>query len=480
MLQSRKTRPFEEVTNFGNERKPMKDRPMENKARSFKVTPYHGSKTAAARRLSPTRTTDGRKVKGTPWSKVKNTIQHTPLPEIRTLNLTSDSLRDMHAAHTQLSEAFQHVGDMVKTAHRLHRSDDLSDDEIMSFTSAITDMTEELKKWQSIFKVAKGRWHSSGIPEASMHSDETSPSDISFSCLDNNSISGSPLVPCSLQSSLFCLTPLSRASLLKRDLAAIAETGDIESKLGEVIQSLYTVSPPKLAAERWGAFPEIPIVGSPKSDPQVTTGDGSPLPATPRIISPPRSVQLKGPVSSSEESFPGTPPHLRELLSKMPGTPPSSDLQTPSIPEELVLKYPRYFRQFTTTDSPSTPIPETPGFEGSPPRTCVPITVTKGCFADSSEICTPPPESRKYLETPFVTPGSVLPPETPTSSWKYMTPLVDDITASAIKRMGVKDSFGGPRSGVNSDLGSINENNERVLDSVSEEISGARQHGNPV
>ncbi|KAL2607539.1 hypothetical protein R1flu_026112 [Riccia fluitans] len=91
-------------------------------------------------------------------------------------------------------------------------------------------------KGQSIFKVAEGRLRSYEIPEASMHSDETSPPDISFTSLDNNSISE-----------------------------------DTEPKSSEVSQSLYPVSPPKSAAERSRAFPEIPTVGSPKCDPQATT-----------------------------------------------------------------------------------------------------------------------------------------------------------------------------------------------------------------
>ncbi|KAL3683912.1 hypothetical protein R1sor_001934 [Riccia sorocarpa] len=515
MQQQRKAKPFEEVSNIVNDRKNTRDRPMD-KARSFKATPFHGSRAAAAQRLSPTRSFDGKKLKGTPWHKPKNNLKHTPLPEIRTLNLTSDPLLDMQAAHVQFSDAFKQVDGMVGKARRLRVTDQLSDEEIMKFTSAMTDMTDQLMKWENIIKVAEGRRRRSRIPEASMHSEDTSPSDISFSCLDN-SISGSPLVPCSLQSSLFCLTPLSRPNLPRRDLTTIAavephlEVRNPESKSGEGSRFLDQVSTPKntLRSSVSGPCFELYRAPSPETQPQETEDGISPLPLTPKIISPPRSVRLKGPIPSSGESSLGTPPHLRELLKDIPSTPKSAGLQTPTIPEDLVLKYPRSFHRFTSLDSPSTPIPDTPGFS-SPPRTCVPITVPKnGCDAESPGTTTPPPKCKKYFETPFVTPGSVLPPGTPVSSSKYLTPLVDDVTASAIQRMGVKGledelwrklrawnidtcltgrryvksrlSFGSSLCGVNNDLQSINENEQvRTLDSVSEEASGPRQHDDPV
>lgn len=283
--------------------------------------------------------------------------------------------------------------------------------------------------WQKFLQNAEERPPSPQKREVLNLAEVTSPpcgtlEGVSFSFLDN-SISSSPLVPCSLPSSLFCLTPLARPHLPKRDLAAfsgvqaVLETSSIGSNSDEVYS--FSSSPlrePQPLPSSPGPNKSIP--GTSHLSPQLEIpnsqsceGDSqapdvlSPLPSTPKILSPPRSVHLKGPTPSSGGSSVGTPPHLREQLKNIPDSPPSVDLQTPAIPKELVLRYPRSFGKMGSIVSPSTPIPETPGFGSSPPKTCKPLGVSKmGCFADSSEPSTPCVTAKKYFETPYATPGN--------------------------------------------------------------------------
>lgn len=132
----------------------------------------------------------------------------------------------------------------------------------------------------------------------------------------------------------------------------------------------------------------------------------SPLPETPCMPSPPRSVRVLSTIS--ESSYVSTPSELHTFLPEnaAPQTSKSENLLTP---EYLTCNNHLVFETPPVKSRPDEQLldglfaPQTPGFGASPPRTCVPLRPGENISVASDTLSQTP-----SLPSPFRTPGKNL------------------------------------------------------------------------
>jgi hypothetical protein len=132
----------------------------------------------------------------------------------------------------------------------------------------------------------------------------------------------------------------------------------------------------------------------------------SPLPDTPCMPSPPRSVRVLSTIS--ESSYVSTPSELQTFLQEnaAPHTPKSEDLLTPeylTCNNHLVFETPPVKVRQDEQLHDGLFVPQTPGFGTSPPRTCVPLRPGENIPVASATLSQTP-----SLPSPFRTPGKNL------------------------------------------------------------------------
>ncbi|XP_024384013.1 uncharacterized protein [Physcomitrium patens] len=349
-----------------------------------------------------------RKGKGTPHPKGRRSLVHTSYEEddsssqiqhsepdqvLRTQ--TKSPLQNLLHIHTQVTQTLQQIDTMVLSIHKLSSSNHIAPEEVQDFADALTSIDENLQDWNSFFETAAKRSSASRNnldqepcnlrgPESTPIRGENCATNCSLVAdLESGSISYSPLVATAL---LNCKSPCGSEPLI--------------------------FTPPD-------------STGCVLSSTELT-----PSPQTPRL------TRVLSTVSESPSL--STPSDFVSFLSK------SDAHQSLGLEELLTAEY-STCRTNLVFETPLAQVirheqlndclvfPETPGFSFSPPRTCRPLRPGETASMESDPV---PPTP--VVPSPFRTPGILLKcnGKTMDSSSADSPGIIDDITASTMKRLG--------------------------------------------
>ncbi|KAG0567725.1 hypothetical protein M758_7G121200 [Ceratodon purpureus] len=324
-------------------------------------------------------------------------IQHSVSDQSKHV-ASKSALDKLLSVHTQVTQTLHQIDTLVLSIHQLASSSHLIPDEVQDFAHALASIDANLQDWSVLLEIAAERSPVShtnleqdpcnrGSPESTpIRGGKVTVLDSLADDLEYGAISYSPLVATDL---LECESPCGNEPLI---CTPLHRTGGTRTNISS-----------------------------------------SPLPQTPRMLSPPRSVQVLSAISESpllstparflafETSDGSQEPRPQDLL-----TPEGSTCQT-----HLVFETP--LAQITHHGQLNDVIfPHTPKFGVSPPRTCRPLRPGETVSTESDPI--------PVVPSPFRTPGIFLEckGETSDSSSAGSPGIVDDLTASTVKRLGPK------------------------------------------
>ncbi|KAG0559977.1 hypothetical protein KC19_10G144000 [Ceratodon purpureus] len=372
-----------------------------------------------------------RRGNGTPHPKGRRSVVHTPHvehsqcrqlqhdgPDEANQNETRSSLQDLLQVHTQVTQTLHQIDTMVLNMHKLALSNHVADGEVGSFADALANINADLqvqiftqitKDWNNFLRAAAERSslsHSNldrELPTAG--SRESTPPSV------DKCTSLSPLI-----TDLECCA-ISYSPLVPHNLLDCESLCDTESLCDS--DSLVRTPPDR-------------TLGSTHRSTSL-----SPLPQTPYMLSPPRSIRVLSTISESPSlSTPSHPISLYINSDYHQSTPSPEDIWTPehsTCQNQLVFETPS--PQIIHREHPNDEIAflQTPGFGVSPPRTCDPLRHGEPVATESVNV---PPTP--VMPSPFRTPGILF--ECSSVASESSSPdspaIVDDLTTSTVKRLG--------------------------------------------